>query len=223
MDFTAPREVEARMDAIYQHARASLYAEIDDGTIKAASPEHIRVRTNAASRDDYLSHPPSGEMIRKEDAERIRSIYRSRRPRIQIVISDGLNANAINENLRAVLAPLKYLLSCSGHHVGDADIIIKNGRVRAGYHIGALLDVDVIVHLIGERPGTGLNTLSAYLTYCRDVKGRSRWSPALDHSNTTAVCGIHPRGKPPATATEEIARCIKRVFEQRRSGVELGL
>ena len=63
MGFTAPREVEAQMDAIYEHARASLYAEIDDGTIKDASPEHIRVRTNAASRDDYLSHPPSGGMM----------------------------------------------------------------------------------------------------------------------------------------------------------------
>ncbi|HST21497.1 MAG TPA: ethanolamine ammonia-lyase subunit EutB [Blastocatellia bacterium] len=223
MDFAAPREVEARMDSIYEHARAALYAEIDTAAIKAASPEHIRVQTNAASRDDYLSHPPSGEMIRKEDAERIRSIYLSRRPRIQFVISDGLNANAINENLRAVLAPLKYLLAESGHHVGPADIIVKNGRVRAGYHIGALLDIDVIVHLIGERPGTGLNTLSAYLTYGRDVTGHSRWTPSLDHSNTTAICGIHHRGKPHATATEEIARCIKRVFEERRSGVELGL
>ena len=121
-----------------------------------------------------------------------------------------------------VLAPLKYLLVESGHHVGPTDIIIKNGRVRAGYHIGELLDVDVVVHLIGERPGTGINTLSAYITYGRDVKGRSRWTPSLDHSNTTAVCGIHHRGKPPAAAAGEIARCINRVFEERRSGVELG-
>lgn len=223
MDFTAPREVEARMDGIYEHARRALYAELDTSAIKDASPQHIRVRTNAANRDDYLSHPPSGEMIRKEDEERIRSIYLSRRPRVQVVISDGLNANAVNENLRPVLAPLKYLLAGAGHHVGNADIIIKNGRVRAGYHVGALLDVDLIVHLIGERPGTGLNTLSAYLTYGRDATGRSRWSPLLDHSNTTAVCGIHHRGKPPATATEEIAHCIKGAFEQRRSGVELGI
>jgi ethanolamine ammonia-lyase large subunit len=222
-DFAAPREVEARMDAIYEQARRALYAELDTAAIKDASPEQIRVQTNAASRDDYLSHPPSGEMICKEDSERIRSIYTVRRPRIQVVISDGLNANAINENLRAVLAPLKYLLTVSGHHIGSADIIIKNGRVRAGYHIGALLDVDVIVHLIGERPGTGLNTMSAYITYGRDTFERSRWSPSLDHSNTTAVCGIHHKGKSPAAATEEIAHCINRVFEERRSGVALRL
>jgi ethanolamine ammonia-lyase small subunit len=77
------------------------------------------------------------------------------------------------------------------------------------------------VHVIGERPGTGLNTLSTYLTYGRDEAGRSRWRVDLDHSCTTAVCGIHPKGKPVAAAVDEIARTIGRMLEQRRSGVTL--
>jgi len=80
----------------------------------------------------------------------------------------------------------------------------------------------VIVHLIGERPGTGLDTLSAYLTYGRDPAGRSRWRPDLDHACTTAVCGIHPHGKRPAIAAEEIARNVGRMLEEHRSGVALG-
>jgi ethanolamine ammonia-lyase large subunit len=94
--------------------------------------------------------------------------------------------------------------------------------VRAGYHVGALLDVDVVVHLIGERPGTGLNTLSAYLTYGRDPRGQSRWRPDLDHAATTAICGIHRRGKPPQTAAQEIVHTVARMLEERRSGVALG-
>jgi ethanolamine ammonia-lyase small subunit len=43
----------------------------------------------------------------------------------------------------------------------------------------------------------------------------------LDHACTTAVCGIHPRGKPPAAAADEVARTIGRMLEQRRSGVDL--
>ena len=78
-----------------------------------------------------------------------------------------------------------------------------------------------MVHLIGERPGTGLNTLSAYVTYGRDAAGASRWSRDLPHSATTAVCGIHPRGKPPDVAVAEIARVVGRVVAQRRSGVAL--
>ena len=87
-------------------------------------------------------------------------------------------------------------------------MVIQNGRVRAGYHVGALVDADAVVHLIGERPGTGLDTLSAYLTYGRDAAGRSRWSSDLDHAATTAVCGIHRDGKPPAEAVGEIARLV---------------
>ena len=80
----------------------------------------------------------------------------------------------------------------------------------------------MIVHFIGERPGTGLDTLSAYLTYGRDAGGRSAVEQRdLDHSATTAVCGIHPKGKPPAEAVAEIARLARRIVETKRSGVAL--
>ena len=220
-DYATPPEVEARMDAIYAQAQHALYARIDDGVIRDASAQSLRVRTKASNREDYLMHPPSGEVIGEEDMSRIRSLYQSQRPDVQIVISDGLNANAVNENLRNVLPPLRSLLITAGYNICDVDIVIENGRVRAGYHIGALLGVNVILHLIGERPGTGLNTLSAYLTYGRDRAGNPRWSPALDHSNTNAVCGIHRRGKHPQTAVEEIVHYVRRMLEDRRSGIEL--
>src|SRR5205085_744284 len=132
--------------------------------------------------------------------------YSSKRPRVQVVISDGLNANAVNENLRAMLPPLRQRLGSANHSLAEVEVVIENGRVRAGYHIGALLDIEVIVHFIGERPGTGINTLSAYLTYGRTEAGEPRWSPSLDHSCTTAICSIHHKGKAPLAAAAEIAR-----------------
>ncbi|HYE65358.1 MAG TPA: ethanolamine ammonia-lyase subunit EutB, partial [Pyrinomonadaceae bacterium] len=221
-DFDSPPEVVSRMEAIYRHARSALYAALDDGVIKDVSPHHLRVRTEALDRDQYLSHPPSGERISHADAGRITALYASRRPQVQFVLSDGLNANALNENLRAVLPRLRSELGGAGYHLGEVDVVVQNGRVRAGYHAGALLDVEIIVHLIGERPGTGLNTLSAYLTYGRDATGSSRWSPDLDHACTTAICGIHARGKKPDVAADEIARYVKRMLEEKRSGVSLG-
>jgi ethanolamine ammonia-lyase small subunit len=116
---------------------------------------------------------------------------------------------------------MRRLLSDEGLHVAETDVIVNNGRVRVGYEIGALIGATVVVHLLGERPGTGLNTLSAYLTYGRDESGQVRWSRELDHSATTAICGIHPKGKPPQTAALEIARTVARIIEQRRSGVAL--
>jgi ethanolamine ammonia-lyase small subunit len=176
----------------------------------------------ALSREDYLMHPTAGERIRDEDSVHVVRLYASsRKPTIQVVISDGLNADAVHENLRFILSSLKRQIFASGHHVGETEIVVENGRVRAGYHIGGLLDVDVVIHFIGERPGTGLNTLSAYITYGRTREGVTRWSPDLDHSNTTAVCGIHKLGKPPEEAAEEIARIVHRQIEQCRSGVVL--
>jgi ethanolamine ammonia-lyase large subunit len=214
-----PPDVVARVDRLYANARHALYSALDTGVINDVSPRHARIRTNAADRDDYLMHPHKGERVSTGDAPGVSRLYPTRRPEVQIVISDGLNANALNEQLREVLPPLRAALTQAGAHVGETDVVVQNGRVRAGYHVGALVDPAAVVHLIGERPGTGLNTLSAYLTYGRDAGGESIWSPSLDHSRTTAVCGIHRRGKPPAAAVSEITAAVRRMLDERQSGV----
>ncbi len=221
--YATPATVTRRLDAVYTQARRALYATLDRHVLQGAASQHVSVRTSSRDREDYLAHPRSGESIRDGDTERIVSAVasRGRRPQVQVVISDGLNANAVNENLRAVLPPLRAELAAAGVHVGAADVVIENSRVRAGYHVGALVDADAIVHLIGERPGTGIDTLSGYLTFGRDAAGRSRWSSDLDHSATTAVCGIHREGKHPSEAVGEISRLIVRILEARRSGVAL--
>jgi ethanolamine ammonia-lyase large subunit len=212
---------DARLGAIYQNARAALYAGVDEHVIKSAASRPVRVRTAATSRDDYIAHPSAGERLREDDVRAMTSLYRGRHPQVQVVVSDGLNANAVNEQLRALLPGLRKTLSDADHHVGETDVIVENGRVRAGYEIGRLTGASIVIHLIGERPGTGLNTLSAYITYGLDAAGHSRWSRSLDHSATTAVCGIHPRGKPPSAAISEIARTVHRIVERRASGVAL--
>ena len=223
-DIGGAQDPALRIETIYQLARQALYALLDAHVVQAVSPHHVLARTRSRDRDDYLAHPRSGESIRDDDAEHIVSVAAAagcRRPQLQIVISDGLNANALNENLRALLPPLRGELAAAGLRTGAVDVVIQNGRVRAGYHVGAIVDADAVVHFIGERPGTGLDTLSAYLTYGRDAAGHSRWSPDLDHSATTAVCGIHREGKPPAEAAGEIARLLRRMIETGRSGVSL--
>jgi ethanolamine ammonia-lyase large subunit len=220
-DYDSPPAVKSRMEAIYRHARLALYATLSVAVIEDVSTRHVSVRTRSQDREEYLSHPRSGEMICERDAARLVHLYETRRPQVQIVISDGLNANAINENLRELLPHLRRGLMAAGLHVGERDVVVRNGRVRAGYHVGTILDVDVIIHLIGERPGTGINTLSAYLTYGRDATGRSRWSPNMRHASTTAICGIHARGKRPSVAALEIVPLVKRMIEEKRSGVDI--
>ncbi len=222
-NYVDPPEANARITRIYSNARRALYATLDEAVISDSSPRYFRVHTRSSDRDDYLAHPATGELIDDENTTRMQALYPVRRPQVQIVISDGLNANAINENLRSVLPAVRRELLAAGHYVGEIDIVIENGRVRAGYHVGSLLEAEIIIHVIGERPGTGINTLSVYLTYGLDHKGQSRWgSPAgFDHSWTTAVCGIHRRGKSPERAVEEIESLVDRMFAERCSGVAL--
>ncbi len=224
-NYDDPPEANNRLTQIYSNARRALYATLDEAVISDSSPRYVRVRTRSSNRDDYLAHPATGELINDEDTARIQALYPARRPQVQVVVSDGLNANAVNENLRSVLPGIRRELLAAGHHISEIDIVIDNGRVRAGYHAGALLEAEMIIHLIGERPGTGINTLSAYVTYGLDHKGQSRWgsrsAAGFDHSWTTAVCGIHRRGKSPDRAVEEIARLVDRMFAERCSGVAL--
>jgi ethanolamine ammonia-lyase large subunit len=217
----APPEVTRRLDTIYAHARDALYARLDRRAIAEASPRHVRVATMAADREDYLAHPPSGERLRHDAVQTVTGAGSRGRGKVQIVCSDGLNANAANEHLGALLPPLRRLLTEAGCALYETDVVIDNGRVRAGYQVGELVDTAVVVHLIGERPGTGLNTLSAYITYGHDAAGRSRWRSDLDHACTSAVCGIHPRGKTPAAAAAEIGHLVRRMLDERRSGVGL--
>ena len=212
---------EHRMQAIYDHARHALYSSLIEGVITDVAMNRLFVQTRAIDRNDYLSHPASGEQISEEDMEKIRGLYTTGRPQCQIVISDGLNANAINENLKEFLPALRKWLSAKGVNTGDTTIVVRNGRVRAGYHIGVELAVDVVVHLIGERPGTGLNTMSAYVTYGRNGEGKFRWRPDMDHSMTTAICGINRQGKHPLLAAEEIGKVVRRSIDERKSGVAL--
>jgi ethanolamine ammonia-lyase large subunit len=210
-----------RLERIYAHARRALYATLDDGVIGDGCVGALRLRTTASDRDDYIAHPSAGERLRVEDAAVLARLHPTRAPQIQLVVSDGLNADAINEHLRSLLPQLRRLLLDGGCEVSASDLVITNGRVRVGYEIGGLVRALVVVHVIGERPGTGLNTASAYVTYGRDETGASRWSPTLDHSATTAICGIHPQGKPTDVAAAEIARTVGRILAQQRSGVAL--
>ena len=73
-------EADARIEAIYAHARHALYAALDEGVIRDASPRSVRVRSEATSRDDYLAHPQRGERVRGDDARRLASLHHQATP-----------------------------------------------------------------------------------------------------------------------------------------------
>jgi len=223
-EYSDPPLVSARLATIYRHARSALYATLDVSVIRDSSPRHSDIGTHSADREEYLAHPASGELISRSDAADLLKLYAdfTAAPQILIVISDGLNADAVNENLRDILPKLKWSLQEAGFSTRAIDVVIRNGRVRAGYHVAQLVKPEVLIHLIGERPGSGLNLLSAYMTYGKEPDGSFRWSPDMDHSFTTAICSIHPQGKPVESAIIDMVTAVKRMLERKCSGVTLG-
>jgi ethanolamine ammonia-lyase small subunit len=126
----------------------------------------------------------------------------------------------VNENLKYLLPPLKKHLMDCGITFGR-DIYVRNGRVRAGYHIGRIFAVQQVVNLIGERPGTGTNNLSAYITYGYTPEGNPRWD-SIEHAHTTALCSINQRvGVNPEEAAYRITRLVELMIACKRSGIAL--
>ncbi len=131
----------------------------------------------------------------------------------QIVISDGLNALAIMENghLTPFLQRLRGSLEDRELIVSPEPLVMTSGRVRAGYRVGEILFAGLdgpraILHVIGERPGTGHRTFSTYITApSGDVWGKDG---TVDHNITKVVSGIATTALIPATAAEEAVRLL---------------
>src|SRR5262249_30053067 len=130
-DYAPPADVEARLATIYTHARQALYATLEDGILHTISPQYLRVRTQATSRDESPAHPVTGEALCAGDVQRLATLYPPRRPQVQLVLSDGLNAYALHAHGRAVVPPLRQQLGMLGCQVGSWDVVVDNGRVRA--------------------------------------------------------------------------------------------
>ena len=83
-------------------------------------------------------------------------------------------------------------------------------------HISDLVDAEVTVVLIGERPGLATGeSMSCYITYGAYV--------GIPEAKRTVVSNIHKNGTPAAEAGAHIAEIVKKVLDAKLSGVELKL
>jgi len=204
---------------IYNDAKLSIWAELNQEFI-AAIPNGLPLATRSSNRTDYILHPTTGE---QPDEPSIRTLRRLRgeqdgRFDVQIVISDGLNALAIMEDdhLAPFLKTLRSNLGRQGISVSPGNLVLTSGRVRAGYRIGEILFAGLegprgILHIIGERPGTGHRTFSTYIT----APGGGIWGRDgnVDHNITKVVSGVATTALKPTTGAEEVVRLLGMIIE----------
>jgi ethanolamine ammonia-lyase large subunit len=211
----APK-IRAEIQTVYEDAKQCIWKEWNPEFVKRI-PDAIPISTRSANRSDYILHPTTGERLSDESLLRVQQLRETSAGRWDavIVISEGLNALALMDdgNLLPLLEQLRPLLKKSGLRVAPGQFVVSSGRVRAGYRIGEAFfggssGSGTIVHLIGERPGTGHHTMSAYLT---TADGAAWKRPdQVDHNITKVVSGIGATALVPEKAAQDILTAIAR-------------
>jgi ethanolamine ammonia-lyase small subunit len=193
------RDHAAALDAV--HAEVDM--ERDLGIDLVQRFQLSEVRTRAGSKEEYLLRPDLGRRL----DEAARQLIRKECPAgcvLQVVIGDGLSAAAVAAQAPALLPRLDEEAQRRSWSFGRP-FFVRYCRVGILNDIGDILDPEVVVLLIGERPGLATaEGLSAYLAY--------RPRPGHTDAQRNLISNIHARG----VGHEEAARRIMALAEQMR-------
>ncbi|MCI0358844.1 MAG: ethanolamine ammonia-lyase subunit EutC [Planctomycetaceae bacterium] len=170
------------------------------------------VQSRATCKREYLLRPDLGRQLNDSAREEL-----ARRcphgPDVQIVLGDGLSAAAVVGQVPALLPRLEDAIGRRGWKLGQT-FLVRYCRVGIMNEIGDLLAPEVIVLLIGERPGlASAQSLSAYLAY------RPRSGQTDAHRNL--ISNIHACGVAPAEAALRVAALIDQMRQLRASGIAI--
>ncbi|HEX8700137.1 MAG TPA: ethanolamine ammonia-lyase subunit EutB [Myxococcaceae bacterium] len=213
-------QLDSRVRFLYEDAKASIFAELP-ATFAATLTQPVAVATESKDREDYILHPPTGELLSADALTRVRALRDSHAGRydVQIVISDGLNALALTDegHLAPYLQRVRTELEAAGFKVAPEHLVVTGGRVRAGYRIGETLFGSLgdrnsrraILHVIGERPGSGHRAYSVYIT----APNVETWAQQgmVDHNITRVVSGIADTALLPTAAAVETVNILKQM------------
>jgi len=227
LDTAGPRPVdEATREMKFHQAvsRDAIYSEIDLSLLEKAKPFTV-VATKAKSKLEHLNSPTLGSFFSEESLRKMTANH----PQVQILISDGLSAEAIHKNIPTLIPILRDAFTARKIKFSDP-IVAPYGRVKLAEEIAIQTKSEVTLLLIGERPGgdaQASTSMSAYLLYYlqhADVK-----SDAIKFSGNenikfeySVISNIYPQGGlPPLEAASVIVEKILQILEHRAAGNRL--
>lgn len=172
----------------------------------------LKVQTIVKDKDEYLMKPDLGKKLSEESRKVILDKIEKGK-QVQIIVVDGLSSTAIESNVSDLLPALVQGLKVENLSVGTP-FFVKYGRVGIEDEIGMLLGCDVVVELVGERPGlTTAESMSSYMVY--------RPSEKTVEADRTVISNIHREGTPPAEAGAHMATLVKKMIDKKASGIAL--
>ena len=133
--------------------------------------------------------------------------------KLAIVIGDGLSPAAVHAHAVELMRHLLPRFAASRIDLGPV-VIASGARVALGDEIGAIANADMVVVLIGERPGLSApDSLGAYLTFAPKI-GRT-------DADRNCVSNIHREGLTYEEAAHKIAWLVREGLRRRVTGVAL--
>ncbi|WP_437743093.1 ethanolamine ammonia-lyase subunit EutB [Sorangium sp. So ce1504] len=204
-------------------ARAALATELREDELARVAAFRL-IATTAASKGEHLGSGDAGARLSPESAARLAP----EEAEVQIVVSDGLSAEAVHRNIPDLLPVLLDGLGARGVTVGQP-LLARYGRVKLAEAVAERLAARLVIVLLGERPGSGeqaSSSLSAYLAY-RLTPGADQEAAAAFSGNPaigfeyTVISNIHAGGLPAAEAGGVIVEKVVAVLGHRAAGNRL--
>jgi ethanolamine ammonia-lyase large subunit len=141
-------------------AREAVFSELNLDLLKSKF-DFIEIKTEAHSKEMHLNSPTLGSLLAPETK------IKDTQAQIQLVVTDGLSAEAVHQNIPTLVPLLTNLLSM-GRYTYGLPLVAKYGRVKLAESVLTQVTSPLVVILIGERPGgdaEASKSLSAYFLY----------------------------------------------------------
>ena len=222
----APRPANAvsrRLRANQARAREAIFRELDFDELQQISSFRV-VETKALDKASHLGSPLLGAQLSDGSAGQLRAEGQD----VQIVVSDGLSADAVHANVAHLLPVLVDGLESRAIRQGQP-ILARYGRVKLAERLAECLQCRLIILLIGERPGgdaLAAQSLSAYLVYqLLDPDSQAKAAEFSGHPEIqfeyTVISNIYSGGLPPLEAGSLLAEKAWQILEQSAAGNRL--
>jgi ethanolamine ammonia-lyase small subunit len=203
-------------------ARAAIHSELRVDELQQLANFRV-LETTAADKESHLNSPDAGAHLSPASAARLSP----ERKQVQIVISDGLSAEAVHHNLADLLPTLVDGLTSRKVSQGQP-IAVRYGRMKLAEQIADALECDLVVFLVGERPGgdaLASRSLSAYLVYRLSGEAlaeavRFSGNPQVRWEQTV-VSNIYSAGLPPVEAGAVILEKVLQILTHKAAGNRL--
>ncbi|WP_173915391.1 ethanolamine ammonia-lyase subunit EutC [Halobacillus sp. Marseille-Q1614] len=199
------------LDFRVDHAAAqdAVFKDAEESVLKDMGLPILHSR--AQSMQEYLMNLDVGRKLNKESAEWLEE-NGSKGKQVQIIVSDGLSSTGVEHTVPDLYHSLVQGLKSKNISMGTP-IFVKKSRVWLQDEVASIVDCDLVISLIGERPGLATaKSISAYIIY----------KPNKDsvEADRTVFSNIHEGGVPPVEAGAYLSEIIEKMLKHKASGVK---